>query len=73
MISNQAEQRTSKKILQIENILRELTDFIKCNSIHILGISEEVRDKGAGGLFEEIIAENFPYLEKKTDIQTQEA
>ena len=29
--------------------------------------------KGAGNLFEEIIAENFPNLGKETDIQVQEA
>jgi len=32
-----------------------------------------VREKGAESLFEEIMAENFPNLEKETDIQIQEA
>ena len=34
------------------------------------GISEEEREKGAKGLSTEIIAENFPNLEKKTGATT---
>lgn len=30
-------------------------------------------EKGAEDLFEDILAENFPNLKKKTDIQVQEA
>ena len=37
------------------------------------GISEEEREKGAESLFKEIIAENFPNLGKKLDIQIHEA
>ena len=56
MESNQTEQR--KEIMQIENSLRELTDFIKHNNIHIIGISEEERNKRAKKLFKEIIWES---------------
>ena len=31
------------------------------------------RENGAENLFEEIIAENFPYLDKEIDIQVQKA
>ena len=37
---------------------------IKCNSIHIIGIREEEREKGVENISEEIIAENFPTLGK---------
>ena len=59
--------------MQNENRLRELSDSIKYNNIPIIGVTEEKREKGAEGLFEQIIAENFPNLEKETYIQIQEA
>ena len=37
-----------------------------------IGISEEEQDKGIENLFQETIAENFPYLGKGTDIQVKE-
>ena len=46
--------------------LRELSDSIKHNNIYITGeVPEEERIKRVEGLFEEIIAENFPILGKK--------
>ena len=43
-------------------------------NICVVGVTEEEEtEKGAGNLFEEIIAENFPNLGKETDIWTQEA
>ena len=54
--------------------LRYLWNNIRCTNIHIIGVPEgEDREKGAENLFEEIIAENFPNLERGTDIQIQEA
>jgi len=51
--------------------LRELSDSRKCNNIHIIGVPEEEKEKGTEGLYyiQQIIAENFPYLGKETDIQ----
>ena len=47
---------------------------MKCNNIPILGVPEEEEwGKGAEGLFEQIIAEDFPNLGKETGIQVQEA
>ena len=55
--------------MQNENRLREVSDSIKHNNICIIGIpEEEEREKGAQHVFEEIMAENFPNLEKETDI-----
>ena len=46
--------------------MRALTEKIKRNSIHIIWIpEEEERGKGAEGVLEEIIAENFPDLGKE--------
>ena len=71
--SNQAEQM-KEKIMQNENTHRELSDSIKNNNIHLIGISEEdEREKGVENLFEEIIAERFHNVWKQTDIQIQEA
>ena len=51
-----------------------LSNTIKCNHIHITEIHEgEEREKKAGNLFEEIIAENFLNLRKETEIEIQEA
>ena len=48
--------------------------MIKQNNIHIIGIAEEEeREKGAEGILEQIVAENFPNLGKETGIEIQEA
>ena len=44
---------------------------MKRNNIYIIVVTEE--EKGAEGLLEKIIAENFPNLGKRVDIQIQEA
>ena len=49
-----------------EDILRDLHDNIKCNNIWITGVpEEEEKRKGYEKFFEEIIAENFPNMEKE--------
>ena len=55
--------------------IRELSDSIKWNNICIIGIpeEEEEREKGAEGVLEQIIAENFSDLGKEKDIEIQEA
>ena len=67
--NNEAEQKR-KRIMELENRLRQFNGSIKCNSIHIIGVpEEEKREKGAENVFEEIIAEKFPHLGKKANIQ----
>ena len=73
MESNQAERKRAKRIMQNENILKELSDSIKCNNVCIIGVPEEEREKRAKKFFEEIVTENFPSLGKETEIQIQEA
>ena len=42
-------------------------------NIHIIRVTEEERKKVAENIITEIIAENFPNLERQTDIQVQAA
>ena len=53
--------------------LRDLWDNIKCTNIQIIGVPEEERKKGYNKIFEEIIDENFPKMEKVIVNQVQEA
>ena len=57
-----------------EDSLRDLWDHIKCTNIRILGVpKEEEKKKGYEKIFEEIIDENFPNMEKEIVNQVQEA
>ena len=54
--------------------LRDLWDNIKCTNIRIIGVpKEEEKKKGYEKIFEEIIVENFPNMEKEIVNQVQEA
>ena len=67
--NNEAEKKKDTKSKDHNTRLRELSNS-KRNNIHNLGVTEnEGREKGADGLCEQIIAENFPNLGKDTDIQ----
>ena len=53
--------------------LRDLWDNIKCTNIRIIGVpEEEEKKKGYEKIFEEIIVENFPNMEKEVVNQVQE-
>ena len=74
MEKEEAEKKRDKKIQEYEGKIRELSDTLKRNNIRIIGIPEEdERGKGAEGVLEEIIAENFPELGKEKGIEIQEA
>lgn len=61
-----------KRNLENEDTLRDHQDT-KHTNIHITEVPKgEEREQWAENLFEEIIAENFPNLEKETDIQVEE-
>jgi hypothetical protein len=54
--------------------MQEVTDLIKRPNLRIMGIEEEeVQAKGMHNIFNKIITENFPNLEKDIPIQMQEA
>ena len=57
-----------------EDSLRDLWDNIKHTNIQITGVpEEEEKKKGYEKIFEEIIVENFPNMEKEIVNQVQEA
>jgi hypothetical protein len=55
--------------------MQELKDSIKRPNLRIMGIAEgeEMPAKGLYNIFNKIITENFPNLEKTMPIQVQEA
>ena len=55
-----------------EDSLRDLWDNTKCTKIRIIGVQEEEKKKGYEKIFEEIIVETFPNMEKETVNQLQE-
>ena len=57
-----------------EGSLRDIWDNIKCTNIQTIGVPEEEERKvGYEKIFEEIIVENFPNLEKEIVNDVQEA
>ena len=70
MENKEAEKERERKLLDHEGRFRELSDSIRGNNIHIIGIPEdEEQEKGAEGLFEQNIAEKG----KEIGIKAQEA
>ena len=69
------EQNKVKRMKRTEDSLRDLWDNIKCTNIQIIGVpgEEEEKMKGYEKIFEEIIVENFPNMEKEIVNQVQEA
>ena len=59
------EQKTVKRMKRTEDSLRDLWDNIKCTNIQIIGVPEEEKKKGYEKIFEEIIIENSPNMEKE--------
>ena len=56
-----------------EDSLKDLWANIKCTNIQIIGVpEEEEKEKGYKKIFEEIIVENFPNMEKEIVNQFQE-
>ena len=68
------EQNKVKRMKRTENSLRDLWNSIKCTNIQIIGVpEEEEQKKWYEKIFEEIIMENFPNMEKEIVNQVQEA
>ena len=68
------EQNKVKRMKRTEDSLRDLWDNIKCTNLQIIGVpEEEEKKKGYEKIFEEIIVENFPNMEKEIVNQAQEA
>ena len=68
------EQNKVKRMKRTEDSLRDLGDNVKHTNIRIRGVpEEEEKKKGYEKIFEEVIVENFPNLEKEIVNQVQEA
>ena len=68
------EQNKVKRMKRNEGSLSDLWDNIKSTNIQIMGVPEdEEKKKGYEKVFEEIIVENFPNMEKEIVDQVQEA
>ena len=60
------EENKVKRMKRTEDSLRDLWDDIKCSNFQIIGVpEEEEKKKGYENIFEEIIVENFPNMEKE--------
>jgi chromosome segregation ATPase len=75
VIKGKTEELLVKQLKTCERNIQELTDSIKRPKLRIMGIEEgeEVKAKGIHNIFNKIITENYPNLEKTTPIQVQEA
>jgi hypothetical protein len=75
VIKGKTKQLLVKQLKTYENKMEELTDSIKRTNLRIMGIEEgeEVQAKGNCNIFNKIITENFPNLEKFIPIEMQEA
>ena len=70
---NEAERKKETRIKRNENNLRDLWDNVKCPNIRIRGVPEEEdKKKDHEKIFEEVIVENFPKMEKEIVTQVQE-
>ena len=68
------EQNKVKRMKRAEDNLRDLCDNIKHNNIQFIGVpEEEEKKKQYEKIFEEIIVQNFPNMEKEIASQVQEA
>ena len=65
--------KKEKRIKRNEDNLRDMQDNVKCPNFRIIGVpEEEYKKEGHEKIFEEIILENFPKMEKEIATQVQE-
>ena len=71
----QPEKNEGTRIQKNEERLRNLQDILKHSNTRIIGVPEgEEEEQNIENLFEQIMEENFPHLEKEIDFQeVQEA
>ena len=66
------EQNKAKRMKRTEDSLRDLWDSIKCTICELQGSQKKKRKRGYEKIFEEIIVENFPNMEKEIVNHVQE-
>jgi hypothetical protein len=74
-VKEKTEDILVKQLKSCERNMQELRNSIKRPNLRIMGTEEgeEVQIKGIHNIFNKIITENFPNLEKVLPIQVQEA
>jgi hypothetical protein len=74
-MKGKTEELFFKQLKTCEKNMQGLTDSIQILNLKIVGIEEgeKVQAKGMHNIFNKIITENFPNLEKTMPIQVQEA
>jgi chromosome segregation ATPase len=73
-IKGKTEELLVKQLKTCERNMQELTDSTKNPNLRIMGTEgEEMQANGIHNIFNKIITENFPNLEKAMLIQVQEA
>jgi hypothetical protein len=75
IIKGKTKELLVRKLKTCEKKMPELADSIKGPNLRIMGIEEgeEVQAKGMHNIFNKIVTEKFPNLEKTVPIQPQEA
>jgi hypothetical protein len=75
VIKGKTKELLVKQLKTCEKKMQEFTNSIKRPNLRIMGIEEgqEVQAKGMHNIFNKIITENFPNLEKSIPIHMQEA
>jgi predicted nuclease with TOPRIM domain len=75
VIKGKTEKLLIKQLKTCEKKMQELSDSIKRPNLRIMGIEEgkEMQAKGMRNIFNKVITENFPNLEKDIPIQMKEA
>jgi predicted nuclease with TOPRIM domain len=75
VFKGRTEELLVKQLKTCEKKMQELTDSIKRPNLRIMGIEEgeELQAKGMRNIFNKIITENSPNLEKSMPIQVQVA
>ena len=58
------EQNKLKRMKRTVDNFRDLWDNFKCTNTWIIGVPEEEKKKAYEKIFDEIILENFPNMEK---------
>jgi chromosome segregation ATPase len=74
-IKEKTEEMLVKQLKSCEKNMQELTDSSKRPTLRMMDIEEreDVQEKGIHNIFNKIITENFPNLEKVLSTQVQEA
>jgi hypothetical protein len=73
-LKKKTKEYLNKRLKSCERNMQELSDSIKRSNLRIMGIKEgeEIEAKGIHKIFNKIMSENFPNLEKEMPIKVQE-